>query len=972
MKTSKTILACMLVVSLVFSIMAVSVSAEDATTLSTRKYVYDYNDLWTRWDDNGEITTTARIAFNEGAGSVTYTDKSIIPSLLRNEKNVTDGKYYTVSFDFVIDGPTPYTIPVRNASFSGAKDSSGSNSLYFTSILPFNGEVATAMKADAATDEALLALLHVEDEVGVICEDNKQRYPIINGEASAKSATALTKENLMIYIDYKAGNAGTARNFEAENVTVTIKSPYVADTVFPKGTMFISENGLTHFVSDNWATKNVHYKTSNDTIVSTSAYGGLGLDLAYGVYEAPVSGTYKVLAMKRDRNKSDANQRVYAADIAGVDMIFGVTNCPYESTSDPYYYWEIDDDAPTVTLTKGQRFAIRTLQEAAGYAGLITFAFVPATEDLTSYIGLKQADSKPYSKEDFNTASLQPVDVTASEDITVNFNGQDVVVGKGVAADYFPNVRVNDQNGNFIEQQTALDAIVAAKEATTEELDYGVSDVIPQAMREDLSFNEMPGGMATPMTYDTYLAANGTPWAVTSNSYTGKIWPASQTYFGSGTLTMPVTIYEPGDYYVLTSGSAWETSRYITVKVGSTQMPSAVDNNRFLSDSKGAMTKETSTVATHLDAGTYTMTVKCTGSMRFEYVWLVQAESAEAAAAIHESITDRATFDEYFDYDKDVFVNGKMTSGKILTVNGKVYEGDLDQLLISDGDVITYKPADKTNFKPLCTEGIITGNGGVVAGDAVTGVSNKFVTSLTTFPFDATETDALAGTYLNGYITMDDFATQEFEIDGVTYYLHGTSGDESRVVVVVRDFPIKKSAFNATKSRYELGYNSAAPFVAETLEINGLNYKVGIGSAQLQSDPLEIVDANGNKHTTVNANGETVVTKKSPKYNYDLSHLYLTNSVSAAPLKVTATKTGDGVYQLTTNKTVLVKLITISNDGGIKSVSSVTELLDFMDEDGITVNVADGETVYVWEGMHLIGENDGMTQMVPLTAPLTK
>ena len=67
-----------------------------------------------------------------------------------------------------------------------------------------------------------------------------------------------------------------------------------------------------------------------------------------------------------------------------------------------------------------------------------------------------------------------------------------------------------------------------------------------------------------------------------------------------------------------------------------------------------------------------------------------------------------------------------------------------------------------------------------------------------------------------------------------------------------------------------------------------------------------------------------------------------------------------------------MKLITISNDGGIKSVSSVTELLDFMDEDGITVNVADGETVYVWEGMHLIGENDGMTQMVPLTAPLTK
>ena len=102
---------------------------------------------------------------------------------------------------------------------------------------------------------------------------------------------------------------------------------------------------------------------------------------------------------------------------------------------------------------------------------------------------------------------------------------------------------------------------------------------------------------------------------------------------------------------------------------------------------------------------------------------------------------------------------------------------------------------------------------------------------------------------------------------------------------------------------------------------------------------------------------------------YDFSNLYLANTNSKADIEVTSTKKADGVYTLTSNKTVPVCLVRVVKEG--KSVvSSTTEstFIDFMDADGIDVTVAEGETVYVWQGTAL----PTGTNMVPLCAPLTR
>ena len=79
----------------------------------------------------------------------------------------------------------------------------------------------------------------------------------------------------------------------------------------------------------------------------------------------------------------------------------------------------------------------------------------------------------------------------------------------------------------------------------------------------------------------------------------------------------------------------------------------------------------------------------------------------------------------------------------------------------------------------------------------------------------------------------------------------------------------------------------------------------------------------------------------------------------------------DGVYKLTTNKSLAVVLYRVVKDstGTITGVTTEYKILDFMG-DGEAVRVGDNETVYVWEGSFM--KDASSTSLKPLCAPLTK
>ena len=965
MKTSKKIVALMLALCMLFSLTVVA-SAEEIT------YINRFDEMREMWDENGEMKLKAAVALSEGAMSINFIGTDFDRTLLY--KNTTSSTRYKVDLDFVVRGVSPYKIEIRNADITGADTKDGVVTIYFTSALPFSGTVAKQMIADAETDEVLRSILYIEDGVGVISKDDNKNKPIINGEASKYTYTALSKINLLKYVGYKAaGNnvEGALLSYHNAEVDVTLKLPkdWVKKSEMPEGTIFIAESHFRNFVSDQWNTVNVHYKATNSTYLSADSYGKAGIDLCYGTFTAPYTGEYQVLAMKRDANISSQDQRVIALDISGTEMVFGATHATTDAT--PKFYWECENNGKTISLTKGETFTVRMLAESGGSGGLYGIALVPANADVSGILGTTTMEAT--EKGVFTTYGMKPLAET-DETVTVKVNGLDVVVNKKDAGDFYPNIRTYGQDGQALTAPTVLDALVAAQQATTDELNYGVN-LTPHGLSEDKYLVTHPGKPVTPIAPNTYVAAaGGAAWTPTSNSYGGRVFEKAETYFGTNTnLKMDIEFHEDGDYYVIISGCPYQTNRYINLKVDSTVVPYTESTNNFLewfdtSKNTSTVMYQTSTVPVHIKKGTHTALVAIKGSMRLQYVAFVKANSAEEAAAIHDSVNTRLKWDTYFEsYDKEVYENGKITGSTILTVNGKVIAENYDQVTIKDGDVITYLPADKTNFAPISMRGVFNNNGAIGSTDAVkkqNGGNYKFVGPVLDTPFDAKVENALEGTYLNGYVTINDFNDSTHTIDGNTYYIHGTSGNESEMRLIFQDFPITASAYNTKQSRYEVAYKNIGPLAGASIKlIGGKHYYVSIGASWMGSPEFEVVDADGNY--LLDADGNRV--KRQRNLHIDLSNLYLTNTNSAAPVKVTATAKGDGVYQLTSNKTLLVKLITVKN--GV--VSSTNELIDFMDKDGITVTVGDGETVYVWEGQYLVGKN-GVTTAKPLCDPLTK
>ena len=453
MKTSKKILALLLTMCLIFSITAISASA---------KYVYKSDEgLWGMWDENGTATFTVNMNLVVNGSSVNW-HGAITPSDLYDDAS----NLYRLSGALTVPGKTPYAINFTDAALRGANDKEGLNTIWFTSILPFNGQVATDMLAEAETNEELKSVLHVEDEVGVICK-NDNGNPIINGETSAKTYTNLSMENLLTYVNYKAKGVEGAKASAVhnENIQVTLKTPYTKDYTIPNGSFFIHEEDLTTFPY-SWAVQGTHYSLGNNSIivpVIDSASGGTNLDLAYGVFEAPATGEYEVYAFKRDRADSAtlSSNRNVSVNINGTVFTYTQKNCPTAASATPAYYWEEEIDGDTVKLTKGQKFAVRIDRAMRLYPGCYGFAFVPTSADWD--VQDMAATTVPNTSAKITGVKIPAVvESETKATVTVVVNGVEVTATADASNDAFPNSRLYDEGGNFIEGVTLLDALYTA------------------------------------------------------------------------------------------------------------------------------------------------------------------------------------------------------------------------------------------------------------------------------------------------------------------------------------------------------------------------------------------------------------------------------------------------------------------------------------------------------------------------------
>lgn len=330
-----------------------------------------------------------------------------------------------------------------------------------------------------------------------------------------------------------------------------------------------------------------------------------------------------------------------------------------------------------------------------------------------------------------------------------------------------------------------------------------------------------------------------------------------------------------------------------------------------------------------------------------------------AAATVMDAVVAADAADNTYDLTtKDAkSATADLLNGLTITVNGAACANP-DRIAVNDGDVITVESfaVDKTNFAPFLATSIgINANGGIDKSNndalafkgLIGNATMKLITSgaVNANGWAATslnmEDDILRDCYLNGYITVGKD-------------VKATTGDDRLVTIFVKDLPIIHSAF-----------------------------RTGITDADFKAtndNRLELGIMPGNTDNITFIDGSTYVSPIFPaggglqdptKYGYDLSHLYITNTRSAADTKVTAAKTADGVYKLTSNKSLAVVLYRVAKNasGAITGVTTEYKILDFMG-DGEAVRVGDNETVYVWEGSFM--KDASSASLKPLCAPLTK
>ena len=862
------------------------------------------------FDANGEINTTADIIINPSGVFVRGNDEAV--------RLIQSGKVAkiiaTLQFGDV-------TVALNNVA-----EDAPSAKIWFTSVFAQNGTLANRMIEDANANEVLKAGL------------------VVDGDGTVITADVNTfKSNIIKYLHYMLnGNTDVvpAEGFTLSKQNITLKGVGTeADDAFPDGTFFLSSDKINTFIGDEWVGNYVvsgNYSNMYRSTVSTS------LDGPYTVFVAPATGVYDVLAFKRE-NASESSNRDIKLIIADEKFTFARDN----AGSVMSYYWVYAADNKTVSLKKGQKVSVRVPYDSHGseWSGTYGLAFVPRTGNEKVLI---PNTAKPNTSDALKKAvSASAVTIDNSATAYVAVNGTRITVSANEAETYFPNIDLSDVKGQYIETPTILDAVVAATKAGVDGLPF---DLKPNTLEGGTLSLNLESDKVTPITYDS-TTQGGASWPTNSgNSGYSTLWNDKEVLYlaNGGNFTMNVTAPQAGEYYLFGNGCAWGT-RYVEIKVNGTKvLPGNGDAGFFLSVGAGGMENQCTQEPVSLNKGVNTVSITAVGGVvRVDHLAFVKADSYDAAVAIQNEITtSKDTFNAYFASSGSTFTNGKITDYEdAIIVNNNAYMDDFDKITIADGDVITFGGIDSSNFAPISMEAFISNNSPLEAGydnlveQGIMTVGNKLllknINALPSYIKDET-VDGMAGCYLNGYIVMPTDITEDVKYGNSVKY-KATDGDETKVIIPVHDLKIEHS-YN-TGSRFEAGYlgNLSKYGTTEVQLEDGKTYCLGIPSL-----------------------GTAV-------YDYDFSHLYLTNTNSADDLKITATKITDGEYEISTTKSILVSLIRVKKDGNV-IVSTEMEhvVLDFTTP--LEVQLAKDEVVYVWEGAIL---KDAGTTMNPLTAPLT-
>lgn len=804
---------------------------------------------------------------------------------------------------------------------------------------------------------------HDEEFLAEMVAANLPGYEYVDGEIStgAKNETIRNFVRYILHlknIDYTTLTDSQLENYEieADSATITVKAmtnEFIAK--FPAGSYILptTVEYLNAGLDSTYAPTAVG---SYDMYVPVSPNTG---NPPFAQYSVDKTGNYKVWIIKRDQTKDapNANRDVYI-DFGKTALAFTGTEGVPATVSNDIYTLSPDDNGTVLSLTAGKKYTVKINNKTGVYGNAYGLLLVPADKADEAYGSITGATAT--EKDVIDSFKLQKArgeltynGLPATKTVNVTVNGTALEVTSDSAQEYFSTAAKYDKNGEYIEDVTLLDVIIAADKAGVE-----------------LPFVINKGGESstvTPVCYETTIAS-GTVWPTHSKNGNGynHLWEGTEIFCTDSSTPYKMTINAPkagSNYYMFTHVGSW-TDRWMSFKVNGADVYEKEGDTRFFYNKENDKTVVVAQVPVTLKEGANTFEMLANkGFMRCSYVGFVEAESYADACALAATITaSKDAFKLYYGISGSVFSNGEFTDYKgPYVVNSKNCLKNLDLALVFEGDVIEVANADKTNCNPISMSGI-TGYGGVDGNDRLVlhGGYTKdedYTTKFVTYSFDkypgGLAAGSLDGCYLNGYITIKtDFAGQAHKPSNTT--LSNTTGDDRLVKIYAHDWRVTATAMGAkndgTDIRGEIG-------VLLDKEVPGYG-----ANRKLYADLNPDIEGNEDYHAAlyIKTGGHDL---------YDFSNLYLTNTRSKADIEVTSTKMAEGVYTLTSNKTVPVCLVRVVKEGNT-IVSSTVEstFIDFMDEDGIDVNVAEGETVYVWKGTAL----PTGTNMVPLCAPLTR
>ena len=910
MKTGKKILALLLV----FCFMMAAVPAYAASFAHYIPTRVD-NELWGRWEagEKDAVIKNVRVSVQPGSGGVTLMFNDADIQKLRNSGELMNG--YSITLPDMTFGTGENIVTVPGGKFA-IKTTSG---LWVTHYLPTNGPVAQAMVEESKTDEALRALLNIDPETDA---------------ANLETENNVYNGNINAYIKYKTGLKELSA--VTDNAILHAANSINANGDFLAGTFFLDDESIATFVGGE--TPVVGDYGLDHGVLGLYKSNHIGsdsnLDGPYTVFTAPATGFYDVFVFKRDANSSSvsgsAYQRHIEVDIAGVTMNFGNSN----TTGTMTHHWQNEDAHTPIYLTKGQQVPVRILSGTGYYVSAHAFAFVPRS-DAETPVSVSW-NASPTSQDTFSKYSIK-VNVPAAETKTITIDGKEVAVTAGAAESYYPNLRKSDANGNYINQPTLLDALVAADK----QADIGIDGHVLTTDITQKGTSMTKNGYLNTYATDTMAFSPTTAPIFGYDNLPGgagdlyaSIFSGAETFFlASGTeVKIPVKVPEDGTYYMIANGGSWETKRTIHVELDADTTKTyaradGVQNFYFGGVGENAHYNVQSANGIELTAGYHTMKVKVSGgAVRLSYVALVKADSQDAAKAIQDSFGkgEKDKFNAYFNVNARTVFDGSAIPGLNVVVNGKKITEDYDRYILSENDVVLINPMDPIEVKgyEAFDSNLDYDNNRQLTAETRANSNYIIIISKTNIkklnlPVDPTVKDSMRGLYLNGYITYkaDDEAT---------------SGDDTKVANYIH-YPIQGNSID-TKGRLIIAFKVKE--INNNTTFDGLQFRNIAGSF------------NGGIYS-----------------NFNCTNFFITDGrFDGTDDSIRTVQKGDKL-SISTKKAQPI-MVTVKNADGTKVSTNYALNINAP----VEIDVEAGQTVYIWEGTPYLASG---TTAKPLCAPIT-